>query len=422
MLNTLMARFEGEPSLVVPGFEAQFEACLQAVMRNPRADEMLAETAATDDGYWPPADSWKAAYRPYVVRDGILQIPVKGVLLNDFPWAAGYATGYLYIRRAAERGMADPGVKGVALICDTPGGMVAGNFDLVDKLHAMRGAKPIRAFAHEHAYSAGYSIASAADKIVVSRTGGVGSIGVVTGHVDRSKALANAGLKVTFIFAGEHKVDGNSSEPLSADAKARLQARIDALYAVFVSTVARNRGLSEDAVRATKALTFTAAEAITHKLADAIGSLEDEVAAFAADLSAASEDEQMNVDKATHDAAVAAARTEGHEAGRAEGHKAGMTAAHERLTAIVGDDKIKGRVGAAVELAVSSPDMPASAVVSFVEKNVPAPAAAAPAAAGSRLDALMGDPALNSAEPDLKADPDSFWGSIVEDGNKSVRR
>ena len=308
MLNILSARFEGEPSLVAPGADARFDSCLQAVMRMPRVDDMLSEPlaayATAGDGFWPTPDSWKAAYRPYVVSDGVLQIPVKGVLLNDFPWAIGsYATGYVYILRAAMRGMADPQVHGLALICDTPGGMVAGNFDLVDKLYAMRGAKPIRAFAHESAYSAGYSIASAADRIIVSRTGGVGSIGVVTGHVDRSTALAEAGLKVTFIFAGKHKVDGNATEPLAADVKARMQARIDRLYAVFVSTVARNRGMPEASVQATEALTYTAEEAVIEGLADAVGSLDDEIAAFSAGITSPAKDNTMITPKAHRDTA-----------------------------------------------------------------------------------------------------------------------
>ncbi len=67
-------------------------------------------------------------------------------------------------------------VKGIAFVIDSPGGHVAGNFDLVDKIFAARDVKPIRAFAAENAYSAAYSIASAAQSITVARTGGVGSI------------------------------------------------------------------------------------------------------------------------------------------------------------------------------------------------------------------------------------------------------
>lgn len=288
MPNPYLARFAGEPKLVAPERLRRLEACLDVLAATERGPAMLAEGVPDDDGFWPDPGSWKAAYRPYVVADGMLLIPVKGVLLHDFAFAVGsWATGYVYIRRAFERGLKDASVKGIALVCDSPGGDVAGCFDLVDAIHAAKGTKPVRAFAHEAAYSAAYAIASAADWIVVSRTGGVGSIGVVTFHTDASAALEKAGLKITFVYGGAHKVDGNSTEPLAPEVKARWQKQIDALYAIFVDTVARNRaGLTAQAVRATEALTYAAAEAVQVGLADAVGPLDGAVAAFAVELKA----------------------------------------------------------------------------------------------------------------------------------------
>lgn len=280
--NPYLARFADAPALVSPDRRDEFEACLSAVSGDAALRTAMAEQAvAGGDPFWDVAQY----YRPYVVVDGILQIPVRGVLLNDFPYQFGsWATGYGYISKALERGLGDADVKGIALVINSPGGEVAGNFDLVDSIFAARAVKPIRAFAAEAAYSAAYSIASAAQSISLPRTGGVGSIGVVTSHLDISKAYDEIGFKVTFIFAGAHKVDGNAYEPLPPAVKARIQERIDALYQVFVSTVARNRGLDEQAVRDTEALTFMASEALSNGLADAIGSLDSSLAAFAADV------------------------------------------------------------------------------------------------------------------------------------------
>ncbi|TOL42864.1 serine peptidase, partial [Vibrio parahaemolyticus] len=71
---------------------------------------------------------------------------------------------------------------GICLDIDSPGGEVAGCFDLVDLIYELRGKKPIYAILSENAYSAAYAIASAADKIYVPRTGGVGSVGVIVIH------------------------------------------------------------------------------------------------------------------------------------------------------------------------------------------------------------------------------------------------
>ncbi|XAZ24029.1 S49 family peptidase [Sinorhizobium sp. B11] len=284
--NALLATFHDMPAMVNPGMQAMFEAFLRSAQTTLTQIETPKGKVAMQDDFWPAPDSWLAAYRPYVVKDGILMIPVKGVLLFGVGYAIGdYATGYVYITKALERGLADPNVKGIALIVDSPGGHVAGNFDLADKIFAARVQKPIHAFAAENAYSAAYSIASACKTVTVARTGGVGSIGVVTIHLDVSKAMDNAGLKVTFIHYGQHKVDGNGYQALPADVRDRIQARIDGFGELFVSTVARNRKLDAQAVRDTEALTFGADEALALGLADKIGTIDDAAVNFAAYLS-----------------------------------------------------------------------------------------------------------------------------------------
>lgn len=402
---------EGHGALVACSAAGEVAACLTAAMSDPRAGDLLHAHAAAEDGFWPAPGHWMSAYRPYVVTDGILQIPVKGVLLADLTVAwGGYATGYVYIRRAFERGLADAGVKGIAFVLNSPGGEVRDNFPLVDRICAGRGTKPIRAFASDHAYSAAYSIASACDRIVVSRTGGVGSIGVVTSHVDASAALEKAGLKITFIAAGKHKTDGNSSEPLSDATKARWQERIDELMSVFVGTVARNRAMSEDAVRATEALTFTASQAVENGLADEIGSLDDAVSAFAAELSTDAQDEQMSdITQAAHDAALATARTEATTSGEA--------AATARITAILADPRSKGRERAALSLAASSPGMSTEAVLAFVAEHAAAPTPSG----GARLDALVPDPKVSATGGEAAPAPDAAAGLAAAVGEEVAR-
>lgn len=359
-MNPLLARFDQKPSIVAPEMQGIFEASLHQVNAQMNSPEFKAEMASVDENWWGEPGSFRSMLRPYIVRDGILQIPVKGVLLHDFPYAYGsWATGYAYIWKALERGMADGSVRGIALIIDSPGGEVAGNFDLVDKMFDMRGTKPVRAYAMESAYSAAYSIASAADSITVSRTGGVGSIGVVTAHVDMSAAMDQRGVKVTFIHFGAHKVDGNPYEGLKPEVKERIQARIDELGEIFVSTVARNRGMDEKAVRDTEALTFTASQATSNGLADAIGTLDDSVAAFAAELSSDEGDETMsgqtNKDTAVDQAAVDTARAEGHaegvKAGKVEGAKEGAAAERARISAVVNSEEGKKRPSMALKMA-----------------------------------------------------------------------
>lgn len=367
MIDSILASFQDNPSLVCESQQATFNGYLLGLSEHEDFPKLMASTA--QDDFWFASDDWRARYRPYNVNAGILTIPVKGVLLHDFPWTFGaYATGYDYVLKAFQRGMADANVKGIAFAIHSPGGDVAGCFDAVDKMYSAKGTKPIRAFAHEYAYSAAYAIASLADKIVVSRTGGVGSIGVVTSHVDRSQQLAQDGLKVTFIKFGAHKTDGNSYEPLSKDAKERMQARIDALGEVFVSTVARNRKMDAGKVRKTEALTYTASEAVSIGLADMVGPLDDAVAAFAADLETAQveEDEQMTDNTSAVDqAAIETARSEGHAAGHAEGVAAGATAERNRITAIL--TSAEGKAAPKAALAAVKAGMTVEAATEFMK-------------------------------------------------------
>jgi signal peptide peptidase SppA len=358
--NALLARFDNAPilydedagSTLVANLHHAFELAERISAANDNGEIQMR------DGFWPDPDHWLATYRPYNVKDGILSIPVKGVLLNDFAWADGeYATGYVYIRKAIERGMADPEVHGIAFVINSGGGEVAGNFDLADDIYALRSKKPMRAFASEHAYSAAYSIASATDRIIVARTGGVGSIGVVTSRMDYSEALDKAGIKVHLIHYGKQKVDSYSTKPLSKEAKERIQARVDELGEIFVATVARNRSMDADVIRATEAGVFTASQATSNGLADEIGSLDDSVAAFAAELSNRRKGKltmsgQTTTEKTVDQAAVDAARAEGHAAGKLEGIKEGTKAAFDRINSILASDAAKTRPVMALKMAV----------------------------------------------------------------------
>lgn len=416
--NAILARFAGAAAaLVNPGQVEHFEACTQAVSAflAEHAEKISEATAAhNDDGFWPAPDNWMSRYRPYKVVNGTLFIPVKGVLLHNFPYSLGdWATGYDYISRALARGLDDGSVRRIAFLVDSPGGEVAGCFECTDKIFAARGVKPMESFAHESAYSAAYAIASAPGRVTVSRTGGVGSIGVVTSHRNLAEYKKKMGVEDTFIFAGAHKVDGNSNEPLPEAVRARIQVRIDELYGVFVSTVARHRSLEEKAVRDTEALCFTATEALSNGLADAIGPLDESLASFEADLSNETENETMSTpsdNSAANEAAIAAAREEGSTNGLAEGAKA----ERERITAIKALDEAKDRPAAAEQVAMAT-DMSVEAAKSFLA-GLPKENAAEPGATGAGAGGNRFDRAMEGGNPNLSANE----GEEGENGDEST--
>jgi ClpP class serine protease len=221
---------------------------------------------------------------PYPVVDGIAVIEIAGVLIHRGSWIGQSSGQTSYEGIAAQIAAAadDPLVQGVALEIDSFGGEVAGVFDLADRIRATRAAKPVWAFVAEHAFSAGYALASQADRILLPRTGAVGSIGVVVMHADLSGQLDQDGMRVTLIHSGRHKVDGNPYTPLPAKVRDDIQREIDVLRFLFTETVAAGRGdrLSHDAAMATEAATYRGTDAIAAGLADEVTDLARGFGAF----------------------------------------------------------------------------------------------------------------------------------------------
>jgi len=210
----------------------------------------------------------------YDVAEGVALIQVQGTLVQRLGTLRPYSgmTGYDGIRQNFLSALMDPAVRAIVLDIDSPGGEVAGCFDLADQIYAARGIKPIWAVLAEGAYSAAYALASAADRITVPRTGGAGSIGVITMLADLSRALGKDGIAVHFVTYGERKAEEARARftGVSPDLLARIQGEIDQVGELFVATVARNRRLSADRIRAQQAACFLGAAALDQQLVDAV--------------------------------------------------------------------------------------------------------------------------------------------------------
>lgn len=273
-LPHIAARLFDTPLLIDPGKLATLVAVL-----GPRID------SAHDWGMIDPAHAKeiRRSDNGYVVADGVAVIPVEGTLVHrgSTPNAMSGLTGYNRLSEWFRAALDDPAVRAILLDIDSPGGEVAGAFDFADEIFAARGQKPITAIAADLAASAGYLIASAADEVIVTRTGRVGSVGVVTAHADLSGAAEKRGVVITHIFAGAHKVDGHPYGPLPDEVRARIQAEIDRIYSIFTQTVARNRGLTVDAVQATEALLYMGDAAAEAGFADRVSTREATFAALA---------------------------------------------------------------------------------------------------------------------------------------------
>lgn len=241
---------------------------------------------------------------PYAMVDGIAVIEISGVLIHRGSWIGQSSgqTSYEGIAAQIEAAANDPAVRGLALEIDSFGGEVAGVFDLADRIRAIRAAKPVWAFVAEHAFSAGYALASQADRVLLPRTGAVGSIGVVVMHADLSGQLDQDGVRVNLIHSGQHKVDGNPYAPLPEAVRADIQREIDVLRFLFADTVAAGRGgrLSQEAALATEAVVYRGTDAVAAGLADEVTDLTRGFASFRQALGASSTGKLPRAFSASH--------------------------------------------------------------------------------------------------------------------------
>ncbi len=213
---------------------------------------------------------------------GIVVIPILGTLVKRALGmeAASGLTSYSEIAAMLDAAVADPMVSGILLDIDSSGGEASGSFELARRVREAATIKPVWAVANDAAYSAAYAIAASAQRLFVTETGGVGSIGVIALHVDQSIKDANDGYRYTAITAGAHKNDYSPHEPLSDAAKSELQSEVDRLYAIFTEHVAAMRRLDLDAVRATEAGLYFGSNAVVQGLADGVQTLEATLTEF----------------------------------------------------------------------------------------------------------------------------------------------
>ena len=220
---------------------------------------------------------------PGPIAPGIAVIPIHGTLVRRAIGldAASGLTSYTRIAADLDAALAAPEVAGILLDIDSPGGEAGGVFELAARIREATTRKPVWAHAGDSAFSAGYALACAAQRVTLSTTGGVGSIGVIALHIDQSVRNAQNGLSVTALYAGAHKNDATPHAPLTPQATDALQTEIDRLYALFVAHVAAMRGLDANAVRATEAALFFGEDALAAGLADGVASLDATLADFA---------------------------------------------------------------------------------------------------------------------------------------------
>lgn len=205
-------------------------------------------------------------------------IPVHGVLVarrGQINGACEEILSYERLRTQINAALKHEMVEEIVLDFHTGGGQAMGCKEMADFIRASTAVKPITALVNFAAYSAGYFLAAACSKIIASPTAGVGSIGVIIETYEVSRMEEQMGITFNTYFRGDHKNDLTPHEPITDQAVAEIDRRLDEAYATFTESVAEYRGLAVADVVATQAKLYTAESALAARLVDEIAPAQD---------------------------------------------------------------------------------------------------------------------------------------------------
>jgi signal peptide peptidase SppA len=222
-------------------------------------------------------------------REGrVAVLPIMGTILHRMSGidAMSGGTSLESVQKSLAALANDNGVKAIVLNVDSLGGSVEGLAETASLIRSIRDDKPVVAQVNVRAASAAYWLASQASEIVVSPSGDVGSIGVITVHQSLAEALQKAGIDVTVIASTPYKGEGNPYGPLSEEAAAAIKADVDAFDEMFHDAVASGRGRKVADVRENfgKGRMVLAAPAVRLGMADRVGTLEETLNRFGASM------------------------------------------------------------------------------------------------------------------------------------------
>ena len=212
--------------------------------------------------------------KPFAMVGTVAVVSIDGPLMQRGGW---WFDGHDAVADRVKAALSDVGVRAVVLKINSPGGVVSGMdaAALAIREAATAARKPMVAYADEMACSAAYRLACAADRILLPPSGQVGSVGVLSVLVDRTKANADAGLDVRVIRSGAQKADGHPDAPLTDETVARERALVDRLAEGFIATVAAARRLDAGKVRALEGAVVWGGDAVAAGLADEVCTWEE---------------------------------------------------------------------------------------------------------------------------------------------------
>jgi len=174
----------------------------------------------------------------------------------------------------------DRSIKTVVVRLDSPGGNVGPSQEIYSALLRLKKTKPVVASMGAVGASGAYYIACAADTVYALPGTMTGSIGVIMEFFDASDGMKRLGIRPQNISAGTLKDAGSPFKPMTPNERIYFKALVDDVHEQFIEAVAKNRKLKPEVVRTlADGRVFTGRQALSSRLIDKLGGLDDAVEA-----------------------------------------------------------------------------------------------------------------------------------------------
>jgi protease-4 len=182
------------------------------------------------------------------------------------------------VNAALQAAFKDKNTQGVVVRINSPGGSPVQAQTIYDEMRRLRQKYPdipLYAVVEDVCASGGYFVAAGADRIYVSKSSIVGSIGVLMNGFGFTGLMDKLGVERRLITAGENKGMLDPFSPLDANDVKHARQMVDDIHQQFIGVVREGRGKRlKETPDMFSGLIWTGQKSLDLGLADAFGSLE----------------------------------------------------------------------------------------------------------------------------------------------------
>ncbi|WP_448583646.1 signal peptide peptidase SppA [Thermocrinis sp.] len=203
------------------------------------------------------------------VGDRIAVLKIDGIIVNPEPTV-----------RKLEALRKDKSVKALVIRAESPGGSVGASQEIYRALERFKeSGKPIVISMGNVCASGCFYISMVGDYIYANPGTITGSIGVIVQHTSLKDLLNRLGIKTTSVKTGKFKDTLSPTKELTEEEKAYLQELINKAYEQFIQAILKYRkGIDASKLReVADGRVFTGEDALSMKLVDGIGGLQDAI-------------------------------------------------------------------------------------------------------------------------------------------------